>query len=130
MSSGVLRGQLAVIAGAVAKHGPATATEILVAAGLDKNRNLARARFVELRERGLIAERGARECEVTGRRAAVYVFVGAYQPKQRRRALAAWRQLALDAISGLPDSDIARSLRSRRDELIANDAPRSIAPAH
>jgi predicted ArsR family transcriptional regulator len=128
VSSGALRGQLAVVARAVAEHGPGTATEILVAAGLDRNRNLARARLVELRERGTVAERGARECAVTGRRAAVYAFAGEYNTAQRRRPLAAWRQLALDAISGLPDSDIARSLRARRDALLATAAPRAIAP--
>lgn len=69
VKSGALVGQYAELLSLVVRHGEGTASEILKGSKFDKNRNLARARFTELKERGLIVETGQRACEVTGRNA-------------------------------------------------------------
>jgi hypothetical protein len=63
------------------------------------NVNAWRARFTELRERGLIVEAGERRCAVTGRRALVWRFTGRTEPfevKRVRRGAKAWKALAMD----------------------------------
>lgn len=75
LSTGKLKGMQRAVATAVYQHGPGTSAEILqLSGGLDRNRNLARARFTELRDAGILREDGARRCNVTGRTAIVWVF--------------------------------------------------------
>jgi hypothetical protein len=69
ISSGKLHGQLAELQELVVKHGEGTIAEIVAGTKWAKNLNLTRARFIDLRERGLISEVGQRECSVTGRTA-------------------------------------------------------------
>ena len=128
ISNGVIKGQLAAVARAVADHGPGTSAEILAAARMDGNRNLMRARFSELRDRGVIVERGPRDCAVTGRRAMVFEFApeDARVPARRRRA-AEWRQLALDAVAQLDQWLAPSELRARRDALLSEESNGAIA---
>lgn len=115
--SGALRGQLQAVARAVAEYGPGTSAEILVASGMDVNRNLKRARFVDLRDRGVIAECGTRPCKITGRRAIVFTFSWTRDAAAPARAptKADWRKLAVDALRELVGRDdlIVRELNAR-----------------
>lgn len=85
VKSGALVGQYAELQHLIATKGPGTASEILKGSKFDKNRNLARARFTELKERGLIVEVGSRECDVTGRNALVWEATTRTQPLEEQR---------------------------------------------
>ncbi len=72
VESGALRGQQATILNHVIEVGPGTAAEMLHGTTMDRNRNLARARFTELNAKGLIREIETRKCKITGRHALVW----------------------------------------------------------
>lgn len=79
---GVLKGQRLEVLRAFQRFGPGTSAEVLRAAALDQNRNLARARVTELADSGLLTEQDSRHCNVTGRRAIVWsAQVG--EPRER-----------------------------------------------
>lgn len=69
---GILGGQRLEIFRAFERFGPGTSAEVLRAAHLDSNRNLARARVTELANEGRLYECEPRKCRVTGRRATVW----------------------------------------------------------
>lgn len=69
---GVLKGQRHEILQAFYRFGQGTAAEVLKKAGLDGNRNLARARISELVNAGRLVECGSRPCTVTGKPAIVW----------------------------------------------------------
>lgn len=83
--SGAIKGKQAEILGCVVERGPATAAEVLEGTPHDRNRNLARARFTELQDRGLIIEVGARKCKITGRTALVWEATDRTKPLNSKR---------------------------------------------
>jgi hypothetical protein len=85
IKTGALVGQYAELQHLIATKGPGTACEILKGSRFDKNRNLARARFTELKERGLIVETEARPCSVTGRNALVWEATTRTAPLEEQR---------------------------------------------
>lgn len=84
---------------AVRRHGPATSAEIIRRGKLGANTNLWRARFTELKDRGMIVATGKRRCSITGRVALVWQDSKRTVPLPYRKPLsaAAWRRLATDA---------------------------------
>lgn len=104
LKSGLIAGQLVRVGHLIATYGPGTSAEVLKGTGLDANRNLARARFTELANRGLITEVERRRCKITGRKAIVWRFVGASgKPRVRtspQRTLDALRKHIADCPLG------------------------------
>lgn len=73
-ANGKLNGKRYEVALAFTTYGPGTSAEVLQAAGLDRNRNLARARVTELANAGMLKEIETRRCTVTKRQAIVWSF--------------------------------------------------------
>lgn len=85
VASGALLGKQAQVLEAVIEHGPATSGEIIEAGKLGHNKNLVRARFTELVNRGLIRETGQRVCKITGRTGLVWEYTGRTKPLKLER---------------------------------------------
>ncbi|MBT8245287.1 hypothetical protein [Winogradskyella sp.] len=68
---------------AMLRHAPCTASEIFSYARLKTNQS---GRFTELRELGVIYERGVRECRITGRKVIEWDLTDKLPSKVKRKA--------------------------------------------
>lgn len=119
VTSGLLKGNQALIAKAVVGEADRTSGEICAALGLD-NVNAWRARFTELQERGLIVESGQRTCKISGRQGVTWRFTDRTKPLDIKQRVSAkeLRKLLKEALPYLDESTGGRQLETQIREAL------------
>lgn len=110
IKSGKLKGQLADILRYVAGMcDPVTSAEAVHGTKYARNLNCTRARFTELRERGLIREMGQRKCKITGRNAITWAYTERTTPLEETRkrpkvSAKRWKMIAAQLVAAIDDA--------------------------